>query len=97
MPCFPLTSLMLALQRTHIDYFSLDVEGFEFDILQTIPWTKLDISTFSVEYAHPRVGKNGTIAYMKDRGYKVAADIKFTDPKSVLYVNDLIFVKRDLK
>ncbi len=41
--CFPLYSLLLAIGRTEIDYFSLDVEGSEYKILQTIPWLKVDI------------------------------------------------------
>jgi hypothetical protein len=41
--CFPLYSLLLAIGRTEIDYFSLDVEGFEYKILQTIPWLKVGI------------------------------------------------------
>jgi hypothetical protein len=47
--CFPLYSYLLALNRTKIDYFSLDVEGSELDVLRTIPFEKLDIqvSVFS--------------------------------------------------
>ena len=50
--CFPILSVMLAMNQTHIDYFSLDVEGFEMDILETVPFDKLDITTLSVEYEH---------------------------------------------
>ena len=31
-PCFPLHALLVALNRTTVDYFSLDVEGFELDV-----------------------------------------------------------------
>ena len=41
--CFPLYSILLAVGQTTIDLFSLDVEGFELDVLQTIPWDKVDI------------------------------------------------------
>jgi len=41
--CFPLYSYLLALNRTKVDYFSLDVEGSELDVLRTIPFEKLDI------------------------------------------------------
>lgn len=41
--CFPLYSYLLALNRTRVDYFSLDVEGSELDVLRTIPFEKLDI------------------------------------------------------
>jgi len=31
-PCFPLHALLLALNRSTVDYFSLDVEGFELEV-----------------------------------------------------------------
>ena len=40
-PCFPLETMLLALNQTHVDYFSLDVEGFELEVLQTIPFDKV--------------------------------------------------------
>lgn len=42
--CFPLYSMLLAMERTHVDYFSLDVEGYEPYILKTIPFDKLNIT-----------------------------------------------------
>jgi hypothetical protein len=41
--CFPLYSILLAVGRTHIDYFGLDVEGSEYKILKSIPWHKIDV------------------------------------------------------
>lgn len=41
--CFPLYSILLAIKKTQIDYFSLDVEGYEMGILRNIPWHKVDI------------------------------------------------------
>ena len=40
---FPIYSIMLALNRTTYDFFSLDVDGSELDILRTIPWPYVDI------------------------------------------------------
>ena len=45
--CFPLYSILLAANRTTIDFFSLDVEGSELDVLKTIPWDKVDIKVIS--------------------------------------------------
>ena len=39
----PLYSILLAVGRTEIDFFELDVEGSEYKILKTIPWHKVDI------------------------------------------------------
>jgi hypothetical protein len=41
--CFPLYSILLAVGRTKVDFFSLDVEGHELKILKTIPWHKVVI------------------------------------------------------
>jgi Methyltransferase FkbM domain len=40
---FPIYSILLALSRTNVDFFSLDVEGYELDVLRTIPWSKVNI------------------------------------------------------
>lgn len=48
--CFPLNSILDALSIYHIDYLSLDVEGAELDILNTIEWTRLTIDVMTVEY-----------------------------------------------
>ena len=41
--CFPLYSILLALKRTEVDYFSLDVEGSELLVLKTIPFDRVNI------------------------------------------------------
>ena len=48
--CFPLFSILNAMGVAHIDYFSLDVEGAELDILQTLPLDVITVSVFSIEY-----------------------------------------------
>jgi len=47
--CFPLYSLLLALGNPRVDFFSLDIEGLELDVLKTIPFDKVDIRVFLVE------------------------------------------------
>ena len=41
--CFPLHAILLALNVTRVDYFSLDVEGAELDVLNTVPFDRIDI------------------------------------------------------
>lgn len=41
--CFPLTLYIAALGIKTVDYFSLDIEGDEIDVLETIPFNEVDI------------------------------------------------------
>lgn len=41
--CFPLYSVLLAVGRTNVDFLRLDVDGYEFEVLRTIPWHKVNI------------------------------------------------------
>ncbi|CAH1775160.1 unnamed protein product [Owenia fusiformis] len=63
--CFPFHSILLAMGRTEIDYFSLDVEGPELEILLTIPMDKIIIKVISVEYRlsdNVNINKKGSLA-----------------------------------
>ena len=44
--CLPLFTLLAAMDFPTVDFFSLDVEGAELGILQTIPWDQV-INIFS--------------------------------------------------
>ena len=65
--CYSLSSLMNTLGQTHIDYFSLDVEGAEMIILQSIDWKHLDIDVFTIETDQHR---QEILTFMKTHGYK---------------------------
>ncbi len=95
-PCFPLESILLALNQTHVDYFSLDVEGLELDILKTIPFDRIQIDTLSVEYLHGEGGKEAYKEFMERQGYVTHQEIKHRNTVIDLYVNDLIFVRKGL-
>ena len=92
-PCFPLETMMLALNTTRIDYWSLDVEGYELDILKTVPFDRLDIEILSVEYGHGADGKKPYVEFMAEKGYRVHKDIHMSRTEITLYVEDFIFVK----
>ena len=92
-PCFPLYSMLLALNMTAIDYFSLDIEGDELTILKTIPFNKVDITVLSVEYVHGD-DKRELKQYMKSQGYEVHEKIHVVNAPQVFYVDDYIFVKK---
>ena len=74
--CYPLSSLMNTSGQTHIDYFSLDVEGAEMIILKSIDWKHLDIDVFTIETDQHR---QGILTFMKTQGYKCIQTISGDD------------------
>ncbi len=67
---------------TKVDFFSLDVEGLELDILKTIPWRKVYIAILSVEFRH--ADKAAQVEYMAQQGYNVYKELQY----------DFIFTKQ---
>ncbi len=75
-----------------MDYFSLDVEGNELDILKTIDFDKFDIKVISAEFSHEREGNSTKAAmteFMEQNGYIVHSTV--IHPHNL--ANDYIFVK----
>ena len=61
------------------------------DILQTVPFDKLDITTISVEYYHLSVeNRDRMIKFMENKGYNLHSKINTDHPT---WVRDYIFVK----
>ena len=67
--CFPLYSLLLALNQTTVNFLSLDVEGDELYVLKTIPFDKVDIKMMTVEHNNQRTPPSVLIQYLRDKGY----------------------------
>jgi hypothetical protein len=44
--CIPITTLLLALNKREVDYFSLDVEGNDLEVLKTIDFDKINIKVY---------------------------------------------------
>ena len=89
MQCIPLTSIIKALGNPTIDYLSLDIEGAELQVLESISFHDVDIKVISVEVA--KLGKifDGTYTnfkhLMKRNGYALYKTLEF----------DEIYVKND--
>jgi len=69
--CFPLNAVLAALEVSHVDYLSLDVEGPEIEILRTVDWTRLSIDVITVEYriyggAKIGIDKKATLQKLED-------------------------------
>ncbi|XP_059484884.1 uncharacterized protein LOC132202164 isoform X2 [Neocloeon triangulifer] len=91
--CTPITTLMLALNISKVDYFSLDIEGSEFEVLRTIDFEKFEISTLTVEHQHlNQSGKADMKKYMEDRGYQIVEPNYWDMPNRA----DFVFAKTSL-
>ncbi|XP_022187984.1 protein Star isoform X2 [Nilaparvata lugens] len=87
--CFPFYTFLLALNIKQVDYFSLDVEGSELDVLRTIPFDKVDIKTLSVEFVHVDKGKQSILDFMASKNYRYHSNVTHPD----WLANDFIFTK----
>jgi hypothetical protein len=103
--CFPLFSLLMAVGNPTIHYFILDIEGAEMQVLQTIPWTKVDIQVVSVETdlaGRVREGsRDAIIAFMKSVGYRhVMHRTSYSHitnmPKDDMFVREDVYVDNNV-
>ena len=71
--CVSLYTLLLAMDNPTVNWFILDIEGAEYQVLQTIPWHLVDIEMISVETDMAGVVMPGSrheiIDYMRSQGY----------------------------
>jgi len=73
--CFPLFTILLALNRTHIDLLSLGCQGQELEILQTLPWDVVSVDVISIHLFHLPSKIDGElytselIKYLEDLSY----------------------------
>ena len=74
-PCFSLNTILSAIGINKVDYFSLDVEGGELDVLKSIKHDKLTIDTFTVEHNYFQDRKNDIIFDLEGKGFKKLADV----------------------
>lgn len=82
-PCFSIHTILKAINITKVDYFSLDVEGGEVDVIQSIPFDKLDIKTFTIEWNNDHAVKEIIVNKMTKHGYQLLKE----------NIQDLYFIK----
>ncbi|XP_064103080.1 uncharacterized protein LOC135213114 isoform X2 [Macrobrachium nipponense] len=75
---FPLYTMLLAVNITTIDFLSLDVEGDELKVLQTMPWDKVQVRVMCVEINHVEGGAPAVINYMEKQGY-ILLSVRYID------------------
>ena len=82
--CFPLQSILAALDNPIVDYFSLDIEGAEFEVLKTFDdIANSKISVFGVEVNHAGDIFKGTRddihKFFESHGYEFDGQLKIDD------------------
>ncbi|CAL4119918.1 unnamed protein product, partial [Meganyctiphanes norvegica] len=70
--CFPLASYLLALNVSTVDFLSLDIQGSEAVVLDSLPWESVNFRALVVEYTNLGVDKD-MINAMTNRGYTYQA------------------------
>ncbi|XP_065559534.1 uncharacterized protein LOC136026706 [Artemia franciscana] len=90
--CFPLWTILQALNVTTIDILFLDIEGGELNILKTIPFTKLKISAILVEYDGRKDYLQKIQNFMTNVGYEL-----FDSYQNEWTLGDALFLKRTLR
>ena len=75
--CKSLSSILEQAFVTHVDFFILDVEGAEFEVLQTVDWSKFSASVLCIETDpafRPPNYADKIRNYLTPKGYAFAAE-----------------------
>lgn len=63
-------SVISGRNRKHVvDYMSLDIEGYEHDIVKTFPWSKFQVNLMNIEYNQDRAAYGWLKNYLRKFGY----------------------------
>lgn len=68
-PCAPMSEYLSGVP--HVDFFSLDVEGSELDVLSTIDWKATTIDVFVIETWMSPAHHKAILKFMRRAGYIV--------------------------
>lgn len=71
-PCFSLYTILKAINVFDIDYFSLDVEGAEWNVIQSIQFDKVNIKTFTIEW--PGSSKELILERLNENNFELLKD-----------------------
>lgn len=73
-PCFSINTIMKALEVNTVDYFSLDVEGSELSVIESLDLKNIDIKSFSIEYNGNSEVKKKIQTRLEENGFKLTDD-----------------------
>merc|ERR1719215_2506603 len=92
--CFPLHSVLKALGRSVVDFWALDTEGSEADIIEHTDFESVEFGVVSVEVHHDlKAGRRARVEQlMVARGFERIA----LDHRDALFASRRYFAKRGL-
>ena len=88
--CYPTYSVLKALSFTEVDFFSLDIESAELMILRTIPFTRLNVKVWLIEWN--KVDHGELDDFMESNNYKRIDLVEMKVDRGL----DAVYIKNDL-
>jgi hypothetical protein len=70
--CVRMSTILKKARVNHVNYFILDVEGAEYEVLKTIPWKHVTFDVFCIETeekSRPQGYEQLVTDYMSSKGY----------------------------
>ncbi|KAK7076642.1 hypothetical protein SK128_015311 [Halocaridina rubra] len=86
--CFPLSTFLMVLNVSVVDFLSLDIQGGEKEILRNIPWDKIRIRTIVVECIEKNIDES-FVSFMESKGYVLV------NRDLAVKVYDYFYVRKD--
>ncbi|XP_068201593.1 protein Star-like [Palaemon carinicauda] len=75
-PAFPFYSILRSVNISFIDVLRLDIEGFEYKILKTIPFEKVKVGIFVIDYVLMSEPREEMVEFMQSLGFTMIHDSK---------------------
>lgn len=66
--CVPLQSLLTAINVSHVDFFVLDVEKVEREVLENFPFDKITVDMWAIEHSTVYEDRE-FVTFMQSKGY----------------------------
>jgi FkbM family methyltransferase len=76
-PCKTLSQLFDSYSIKNIDYLFLDIEGIDFEVLQSIDFDRYTIYNLQIECIH--LDQNKLISFMAEKGYRIGVSLNKFD------------------
>ncbi len=77
MPCFSLNTILHAINVRNVDMFSLDIEGGEWDVVESIDYSKYNINLFCIEWYHLKDNKKKIHDHLIKNGYSFVSEKEY--------------------